>query len=125
MRAPLRPKSSSISARLTPLHEGVRDLVDRVPGTTPDRAHPAHELLEEHPDLEPGQRGAETEVGAEPERDVLVGLAGHVEALGIVEVRRVAVGRRVHQHDLLTLADGRAAELVVAVGDAAHVERSA
>ena len=51
------------------------------------------------------ERCAQAEVGAEAESDVRVGLAGHVEALRIVEVRRITVGRRVHQHHLLTLAD--------------------
>src|SRR3954469_7078371 len=95
------------------VHEGVGEEVDAA-GDHLDLAHPAYELLEEHLDLEPCERGTEAEVGAEPERDVVVGRAGDVVALGIVEVLRVAVGRRVHEDDLLALPDGLTADLVVA-----------
>src|SRR3954452_3060907 len=103
------------------VHEGVGKEVDAA-GHDVDLAHPAHELLEEHLDLEACERGAEAEVGSEPEGDVVVRRAGDVVALGIVEVLRVAVRRRVHQDHLLALADRLATDLVVAVGHPAHVE---
>src|SRR5438067_9788570 len=77
------------------VHERVGEVVDRT-GDDPDGAHAAHELLEEQLDLEPGQRGSQAEVRAEPEGDVVVGRAGDVVALGVDEVRGVAVGRGVH-----------------------------
>ncbi len=62
----------------------------------------AHEqLLEHHLQLEPGERLAEAEVRAEPERDVLVRVALDVEAERVVELRLVAVRRLVQQHALL------------------------
>src|SRR3954452_24973110 len=53
------------------VHEGVGKEVDAA-GHDVDVAHPADELLEEHLDFEPCKRGTEAEVGAEPERDVVV-----------------------------------------------------
>ena len=58
---------------------------------------------------------------AEPEGEMVVGLAGHVHAFGIDEVPRVAVGRGVHQHDLLTRPHGDVAHGDVARRGAAHV----
>ena len=79
------------------------------------------QLLEHHAQLEPGERLAEAEVRAEPERDVLVGMALHVEAERIVELRLVAVGRFVEQHALLALEQLLADELGVVRDGAAHV----
>ena len=81
----------------------------------------AHELLEERADLETSQRSAEAEVCAEAERQVVVGVAREVESLRFGEVRRIAVGRAVHQHHLLTFADGCPADVVVRRRDTAHV----
>ncbi len=61
-------------------------------------------------------------MGAEPERDVVVRVAGHVVALGVGEVLGIAVGRRVHEDDLLALLDRLAADLVVARRHPTHVE---
>ena len=54
---------------------------------------PREQLLEHHLQLEPGERLTEAEVRTEPEREVLVRVAFDVEAEGIDEPRRVAVGR--------------------------------
>ena len=48
-------------------------------------------------------------------------MAGDVEDLGVGEVGDVAVGRPVHEHDLLAGADGHAVQLDVARRRAAHV----
>ncbi len=53
--------------------------------------------------LEPRERLTEAVVRAEAERDVLVRLALDVEAVRVVELGLVAVGRLVQQHALLAL----------------------
>src|SRR5581483_4459953 len=59
-----------------------------------DARHALNELLEEHPDLEPGEAGPEAEVRAAPtERDVRVRLARHVEPERLVEDVFVTVRR--------------------------------
>ena len=72
-------------------------------------------------DLQPGQAGAEAEVGAEAEGDVLVRGAGACRSERIVEHGFVAVGRRVEQHQLVPLVDLRSVELDVVGGRADHV----
>ena len=49
----------------------------------------------------PRKRRAHAEVRAEAEREVRVRVAPHVEALGFLEHARVAVGRRVHEDELV------------------------
>ncbi len=51
-------------------------------------------LVERDPALEPGQRGAEAEVDAVAEREVVVDLAVDVEAVAVGELAVVAVARR-------------------------------
>ena len=60
-------------------------------------------------------------MGPEAEGDVVVGGPGDVELLGPVEHVRVAVGRSVHQHDLLAGGHRDAGHLRVGGGYAAHV----
>ena len=67
----------------------VLPLLRRGAGGEAERLHAAQQLFEEHPDLQAGECRAQAEVGAEPEGDVRVGVAGHVEALGVREVGRV------------------------------------
>ena len=55
-------------------------------------------LVERDPALEAGQRRAQAEVDAVPERQVVVDVALDVEAVGIGEVTLVAVARRGEQH---------------------------
>src|SRR3954452_6182804 len=89
-----------------------------------DRAHRLHsadQLFEEHPDLESGETGTEAEVGADTESEGVVGPSGPVEASGVIEVRRIAVGRAVEEYHLLAGTDRHAADVVVASGHAAHV----
>ena len=59
---------------------------------------------------------------AEPERDVPVVGARHVEAFGILEGPRVAVGRGVQQEQLVALVELLTVELVVVGDGPAHVE---
>ena len=62
------------------------------------------ELLEERPDLEAGQVGAEAVVAAEAEAEVLVGVgAGHVEGERVGEDPLVAVGRLVGEQQPVAL----------------------
>src|SRR2546421_4795410 len=70
-------------------HEGVRDALGRDPRGEAQVTQAGEQLLEHHADLETRQRGTQTEVRAETERDVWVGLAAHVEALRRVEHRLV------------------------------------
>ena len=75
------------------------------------------QLGEDRADLAPGELGAEAEVGADAEREELVGVGtGDVEAHGIDEDVLVAVGRRVREQDPPALGDGHAADLGVALG---------
>ena len=68
------------------------------------------QLPERDRDLAAGEVRAEAEVRSRPaEADVRVGIAQHVEAFGVVEHARVAVGDAVEQHDLVAFR-----ELVVA-----------
>ena len=68
------------------------------------------QLPEHHGDLPAGQVGAEAEVRTgTAEAHVVVRLAAHVEAQGIVEHRLVAVGREVEEAQLVAPTDIRAA----------------
>ena len=82
---------------------------------------PLPESIEEGADLQTGQRGAEAEVGAEAERDVMVRRAGEVEGLGVVEMGRIPIRGTVGQQHLLALADGAAVELDIFGGGTAEV----
>src|SRR5581483_7357137 len=79
------------------------------------------QLLEQHAQLEAGQAGAQAEVGAEPERHVLVRRAADVERRRVGEHGLVAVGRRVEEQQLLALRDHLTAQLGVGHGGAGHV----
>ena len=57
-----------------------------------------NERFEEHSDFEAGERRPETEVGAtSAEGDVRIGVASDVEAIGVVEDRRITICRGVPQ----------------------------
>ncbi len=62
------------------------------------------------------QRGAQTEVPAPGAERLVVGAPLHVELVGALVDRLVAVGRGVPHHDLVALADLLAAELDVVHG---------
>src|SRR4051794_23140231 len=71
-------------------------------------------LVEDRPQLDTGQTGAETEVrAAATERDVGVRVARDVEAVGVREHRVVPVGGVVEEHDLLAGRDVLATDLGV------------
>src|SRR5260370_21019668 len=76
------------------------------------------ELGEQGAGLHPGQGGAEAVVDAEPEREVLVGVAAGVEAERVGEDLLVAVAGGIGQQHRLTLLDGDAADLGVGGGGA-------
>ena len=78
-------------------------------------------LLEHDPQLQPRQRGAEAEVPAAGAERLVLGVAAHVEAVGVLVARRVAVGGDVPHDDLVALADRLAGELGVARGGAPEV----
>src|SRR5260370_38907563 len=75
----------------------------------------AAEQLAEH-DLEfhPGQVGAQAHVRTgTAEADMLPRVPGDVEDVGVLEHRRIAVGRRVEQHHLVALLERVAVELEI------------
>src|SRR3954447_4594199 len=78
-------------------------------------------LGDQHPQLEPRQRGAEAEVPAARAERLMLGIALYVEAVRILVARLVAVRRRVPNHHLLALADRLAVQLGVARRRAAEV----
>src|SRR5665647_3091250 len=53
--------------------------------------------LHQHAQLEPGQRGAQAEVGTEPERHMGVVGPTDIECIGLVEHNLVTVGRRIEE----------------------------
>src|SRR5262245_6183935 len=65
-----------------PPHRGRVGLLGAVPVDLPGR-EPAQDLFERDPPLQPGQRGAEAEVDAVPEGDVVVDLPVDVEPVGL------------------------------------------
>ena len=71
--------------------------------------------------LEPGEAGAEAEVGAEAEREVVVRRTLDVEAVRLVELRFVEVRRLVQEQNLVAGAEPLALELDVAGDRAVHV----
>ena len=77
--------------------------------------------VEQHAQFQPGEVGAEAEVRADPEREVVVGLAVGLERLRIVEVLLVEVGRLIHQQHLVAGVQLLAAELEVPGDRAVHV----
>ena len=78
----------------------------------------AEQLLQRHPGLEPGQRGAEAEVDPVAEGEVALVGAVDVEPVGVDERPVVAVGRRVVHLDAGALRDPDAADLDVSGGGA-------
>src|SRR6185312_3730502 len=78
------------------------------------------ELAEERLHLQPGERRAEAEVRALPERDVVVGAAGDVEAERVGEAALVDVGRHVVDDHLVARPDRLPAQLQIAGGGAAE-----
>ena len=68
--------------------------------------------------LKPGQRRPHAEMGAGAERDVLVLRPAHVEAVGVGELRRIAVGGCQQQVDPLPPADLGAVHLQIDLGQA-------
>ena len=79
--------------------------------------------LEADSSFETRQVRAQAEVDSVAERDVVVRLAARVEALGLVEVARVAVGGGVHHHQPVAPGQLLAAEFHVRrrnTGEAVH-----
>src|SRR5690242_4780225 len=71
--------------------------------------HSPHYLLDHYPHFEPRQMGADTEVLAMAERQMIIGAAGEVELVCGGEDLFVAVHRRVPDYDLVALANSLAA----------------
>src|SRR5262249_56036854 len=71
-------------------------------GYQPDAGQRVQQLLEQDLQLQPGQVGAQAEMGAVTERRVGVVLPGHVEALRLAELPAVRVAASVHQQYLPT-----------------------
>ncbi len=81
----------------------------------------AEEFLEDDFDFESGEAGAEAEVFADAEGEVVVGVAGDVEGIGVCEVVFVAVDGGVPHDDAVAFGNGLAVDLCVGGGDAGHV----
>src|SRR2546426_6343748 len=98
------------------------DAVDEVRAQATRRAgeldvgQPGEQLLEHDVNLEPGEIRAEAEVLADAEREMVVGRAPDVEAVGIGEDVFVAVRGDVPEDDLVSFADLPAAHLDVLCG---------
>src|SRR5438445_949360 len=78
-----------------------------------DVGQAAEQLLEHDPDLQAREVGAEAEVGADPEAEVVVRMPSDVEAVGMGEVLLVAVRGAVPERHPLVFADGLAVDLRV------------
>ena len=76
-----------------------------------DGIDPLQQLLEHNPDLETGQRCAETDLTPGAKGEVVVGGPSDVEAKRVLEDLVVVVGRWVPDHDPVALSDGDAPEL--------------
>src|SRR6059058_5413396 len=99
-------RSSSMAGTLAepdPQPRETADDVARLPSWFLHRLH-AREAFEEHPErgleLETAERRAEAEVGARAEAQVRVRCAAEIQAIGIVEDLRVAVGRSEDEPEL-------------------------
>ena len=86
-----------------------------------DRRVGGQQLGEEHAAFEAGEVHAEAVVLGDPERQVRVGAAVDVEALGVVEDVLVAVGRRVVHRDLVAGLDLDASHFGVGGGGSPEV----
>src|SRR5437899_508860 len=62
-------------------------------------------LLEEDAQLQPRERGAQAEVPASRSEGLVLGIAAHVVAVGVLVAGLVAIGGHVPHHDLLALFD--------------------
>lgn len=71
------------------------------------------------PGLQAGERGTQAEVDAVAEGDMAAGVAGDVEAVGVVEAEGVASGVGDHgEHDLAATGDHRAGDVDRVEGEA-------
>jgi hypothetical protein len=103
---------------LTPLHRQLLDAADEVRGAPPRRlavgerqgGHAPHQLLEEDAQLEAGEVGAEAEVRADAEGDVVVGRAPDIEPMRLAKGGGIAVGGRVEEQQPLPGFDALAAD---------------
>src|SRR5882757_6978494 len=68
-------------------------------------------MPEHHLQFEPGQIRAETEMLADAERDVLIGITGDVEGIRITEDALIAIGRWIEQRKVVAGANLLSAEL--------------
>ena len=75
---------------------------------------PRQQLLEQHPQLQPRQIRAKAVMHTLAETQVRVGLTRDVERIGIIERRRIAVGRTLPDLHLLPGLDPAATQLDVA-----------
>src|SRR5579859_331740 len=87
--------------------------------------HPCKDFLQDGVDLDAGEVLAQADMRAAAEGDVLVGRAGEVECLGILELVRIAVGGAEIHHHLVAGGDGGVADGRVARRRAAHVDHRA
>ena len=90
-------------------------------GDDPQVRPPLGERAEQQAQLEPGQVGADAEVGALPEGQVRVRVAPDVEGERVVEHVLVAVGARVGEHHPVALGHRLVADVVVAGDLPEHV----
>src|ERR1035441_6254974 len=72
-------------------------------------------LVDGHPPFEPRQCGAEAEVDAVAEAEVLCGITVDIEAIAVGELSLVAIGRAVEEHHHVPLMHDPSVVLDVAV----------
>ncbi|RMS44897.1 hypothetical protein ALP65_04668, partial [Pseudomonas aeruginosa] len=78
------------------------------------------QALDGDPPLQPGQRGADAVVHAEAVAEMAIGVAGEVEAVGIVEALGVVVGGQVGDQDVFAGGNGDPVQFYVFHGEAQH-----
>src|ERR1700743_2933746 len=80
----------------------------------PHGAEPRQQLLEEHPQLQPCQIGAQAIMHSLTETQVRVGLTSDIEFTGALEHAGVTIGRALPHLDLLPSLDELSAERDIA-----------
>src|SRR5271165_4021049 len=85
---------------------------------------PRERLLDQDPQLQARQGGPQAEVPATGTERLVLGVAGHVEAVGVLMTRLVAIAGGVPHHELLALADALPVQLGVVGRGACEVAKA-
>src|SRR5688500_14960905 len=85
-----------------------------------ETAQAAQERVESDLAFHPGERRSDAEMRAVPKSEVWVGMALNVKPIRLDKLRRVAIGRAEHAHDLLAGLDRLATDVEIEHRDAYH-----